>query len=218
MLESKNLEIGAVKGAFLDKMKKRGWDVRGVEISADAVKLGKEIYDIDIFCGTFNEYKTYEKVNVICMYQTLDHVPDPKFIDEHSYELLNKEGTMVIEVSNIESIENELSNRLKFERYYFPRHLNHFSPRVLKRILTNSGFSIISCSNYFPFTWTDFFRKIITYKNKQLAPPTKVNNEIKATVPLLLMTTTKPTIKQNIMQKFYRCFPGWRITIIGQKL
>jgi SAM-dependent methyltransferase len=214
----KLLEIGAARGAFLDKMKKRGWDVRGVEISGDAVKLGKELYRIDIFQGTFAEFETNEKFDVICMYQTLEHVPDPKFIVEHSYELLNKSGIIIIEVPNIESIENKVSGRLKFERYDLPRHLNHFSPLVLKKLLESSGFSVIYCDNYIPFIWTDFFKKIINRKNKKTTKEiTEPNNkEMSASIPL--KTASKPTAKQSMMRKFSKWFPGWRVTIIGQKL
>jgi SAM-dependent methyltransferase len=214
----KLLEIGAARGGFLDTMKKRGWDVRGVEISGDAVKLGKELYGIDIFHGTFGEFKTNEKFDVICMYQTLEHVPDPKFIVEHSYELLNKSGIIVIEVPNIESIENKVSDRLKFERYDLPRHLNHFSPSVLRALLKNTGFSVIYCDNYIPFIWTDFFKKIISRKNRRT---TSVSTEIKnveINISMPLMTATKSTVKQDILRKFSKWFPGWRVTIIGKKI
>ncbi len=216
----KLLEIGAARGAFLDKMKKRGWEVRGVEISGDAVKLGKELYGIDIFQGTFAEFKTNEKFDVICMYQTLEHVPDPKFIVGHSYELLNKSGIIVIEVPNIESIENKISGRLKFERYDLPRHLNHFSPSVLRALLKNTGFSVIYCDNYVPFIWTDFIKKIITRRNKGITlMNTELNNnnkEMHTSMPL--MRAAKPTAKQNILRKFSKWFPGWRVTIIGKKI
>jgi 2-polyprenyl-3-methyl-5-hydroxy-6-metoxy-1,4-benzoquinol methylase len=212
------LEIGAARGGFLDIMKKRGWIVSGVEISKDAVRLGKELYDIDIFQGTMEEYETQEKFDVVCMYQTLEHVPNAKFIVKRSYELLNKSGIIVIEVPNIESIENKVSRRLKYERYDLPRHLNHFSPSVLRALLKNTGFSVIYCDNYPPFIWTDIFKKIINRKNKKASSKSTELNIKEMNVSIPLMTATKLTVKQNMLHKFSNWLPGWRVTIIGEKI
>lgn len=215
--KGKLLEIGAARGGFLNAMKNRGWNVNGIEISSDAVKLGKDLYGIDIFCGTFSDFKTTDKFDVICMYQTLEHVPDPKYIVERSYELLNTDGIIVIEVPNIQSIENKLSGRLKFERYDLPRHLNHFSPAVLKKLLEQTGFDVIYSDNYPPFIWTGFVKNIINRKNKKISeqPSVAANESKNDTIPL--MKAPLPGKKQTILRIMSQRLPGWRFTVIGRK-
>src|SRR6185436_10359474 len=42
------LDIGSGTGAFLAVMKKKGWEVRGVEPDEDARRLAKQLYNLDI--------------------------------------------------------------------------------------------------------------------------------------------------------------------------
>ena len=57
-------------------MKERGWNVKGVEISEAACKIAKDKYNIELFNGNFLNFVSEEKFDVICMYQTLEHVHD----------------------------------------------------------------------------------------------------------------------------------------------
>ncbi|CAN0531624.1 unnamed protein product, partial [Scytosiphon promiscuus] len=115
-----------------------------------AVKLAKSVYNLDIFCGTFDQFKPQKQFDVICMYQTLEHVPNPDFIIDRSYELLKKDGILVIEVPNIKAFDIKIDNERKRLSYDLPRHLNHFHPSFLSKEIKKRKFEILDIDLHYP--------------------------------------------------------------------
>lgn len=212
----KILEIGAARGNFLKVMEKRGWEVYGIEISKDAVQLSKQINDIELFCGTIEEFNSNEKFDVICMYQTLEHVPNPEVVIRRSYEMLTKNGIILIEVPNIKGHDIKSNEEKRRLIYDLPRHLNHFSPNILSRELKKKGFKVTKVDRYYPEFVLNFFKKrsqnkTNTTTNNNKAPESK---SLQDNIPLAKSNTS---LKGKIINLLPLFFPGWRFTIVGQK-
>lgn len=212
----KILEIGAARGNFLKVMKERGWEVDGIEISKDAVLLSKQINDIDLFCGTMEEFTSNEKFDVICMYQTLEHVPNPEIIIRKSYEMLNKNGIILIEVPNIKGYDIKSNPEKRRLIYDLPRHLNHFSPKILSRELTKKGFKTITIDRYYP----DFILNFFKNRNSVKVASSSDNNEKKESTSQqknIPLAKNNISFKGKIINLLSLFFPGWRFTIVGKK-
>jgi len=207
------LEIGAARGGFLKVMRERGWQISGVEISENAVKLAKEINNVDLFCGTFDQFNTKNKFDVICMYQTLEHVSNPKKVIEKAYLLLNKKGILVIEVPNIKGFDIKKDKRRKKLVYDLPRHLNHFSPKFLSNQLIKIGFSIIEKDRYYPQFLLDWMETKQKGKNELHTGSNCSENNSKE-IPLKKHNKTWKVKFLDNVSKFY---PGWRFTLVAQK-
>lgn len=208
------LEIGAARGGFLKVMHDRGWEVKGVEISEDAVKLAKEVNGIDLFCGSFEDYSSENKFDVICMYQTLEHVANPKEIIKKSYELLNKAGVLIIEVPNINGYDIKKDKIRRNMVYDLPRHLNHFSPSFLSKQIKNFGFQILEIDKYYPQFILDWMAsKNQTYELKSVskAPHNKIKQEVE-------LKKYNKSWKVKLLDSFSNLYPGWRFTVIAKKL
>jgi 2-polyprenyl-3-methyl-5-hydroxy-6-metoxy-1,4-benzoquinol methylase len=213
------LEVGAATGGFLRAMRRRGWSVQGVELSHDAVEAAREYEAVDVFCGALEDYETEETFDVICMYHSLEHVPDPAYVIERSYQLLNPNGIVVIEVPNINSFDIKWSRKRKLLNYDLPLHLSHFTPEVLTERLRATGFKILDVDVYYP----DFLLKLVEWWGRHRRatdesspvldsdqPPLESNEEL----PMAMKTSNW---KIGLFRAVAKVFPGWRFTIVARK-
>lgn len=212
------LELGAARGGFLKVMRDRGWDVDGIEISPEAALLGKKLYNILLFNGILEEYKSNKAYDVVCMYQTLEHVYNPAYVIRRSYELLNKNGLLVIEVPNIESADMWFNKERKHLTYDLPRHLTHFTPTILSTYLESTGFKI----EYLELAYPEFLNRLlslISNKNAstKVIDDSLVQKDTSASTPLSMAKLTFSR-KAKILRFIASLFPGWRFTIVARKV
>lgn len=221
----KLLEIGSAMAHFLDAMKRRGWDVKGIEISEDAIELARQ-QGIEVFCGILEDYQTDEKFDVVCMYQVLEHVPDPAYVLERSHQLLNPGGFLVVEVPNLESFDAKINPQRRYWNYDLPRHLNHFSPGVLRKKLRKSGFEIVDIDLYYPnfiiSLYSIFQRfKLSAQPTTEATPPGSAKTKESASAELAHFPPRARRLrnrKTRLLKRIVRHFPGWRFTIIARKI
>ncbi len=136
----KLLDVGCAFGFFLSVAKKQGWDVHGVELSPHAAKgaqrpLGKD----RIHQGTLED-APFKKNSFDCitLFDVIEHVPDPMQTIASAYELLGKEGIVVIETANVDSLVAKI--RKEHWTYFLLGHLHYFSRKTLRQALTQAGF------------------------------------------------------------------------------
>ncbi|MFT6244125.1 MAG: SAM-dependent methyltransferase [Salibacteraceae bacterium] len=210
------LEIGCARGEFLTEMKKRGWDALGVEISEDAGKIAND-NGIETFVGVFADYEPPLKLDAICMYQTLEHVPDPKEIIVKAFNDLNPGGIFVVEVPNIECFEQKFSKTRKHLSYDLPRHLSHFSPNFLKAEFAKAGFSEVHIDMFPPKSLVKLINKVQQRKNNKGVVQNSSAQEEKETTKKYSLLRKPNTKKSQIIRAISKLFPGWRFTITGIK-
>lgn len=140
--DTRLLEIGCSAGMFLWHVKKMVKEVVGIDFDAAsaayaAKKCGCTVYTTEI-ASTPLEKKSFD---VICMFQTLEHVKDPlKFLDEVA-EYLKPEGILYVEVPNLKDIlvsSYDLPYHAQF--YYHSAHLYYFTLKSLSKLLAKAGF------------------------------------------------------------------------------
>ncbi len=139
----KILDIGCGDGSFLLNIKKRGWDVLGVDTSAAGqdYMVNKKL---PILKGDFlNADIEPESMDAITYWYSFEHLANPGEYLEKTYRTLKKSGILVISVQNIESLQAAFSGN-KWFHLDVPRHILHFSPSTLKKILSSSGFEILA--------------------------------------------------------------------------
>lgn len=208
------LEVGAALGGFLNVMRARGWQVKGVEVSAAAVEAAKKEHGVDIFCGTLGEFETDEEYDVVCMYHSLEHTPNPAYVIDRSYDLLKARGIIVVEAPNLAGFDARINRERKLLSYDLPRHLNHFTPATLSKRLEKKGFEILDIDLYYP----DFVLRLAERRRARL--PMRVNavvegfDESGVELPLARKNTNWKT---RLLKYGSRLFPGWRFTIVARK-
>lgn len=142
-------DVGAGTGIFLTKFKDLGWEVGGNELSSDAVSYARKVHKINLKKGDFNTSNIINKrYDVVTFNSSLEHLYDPKMALNKAFKMLKKEGLIVITVPNIESL-GELILRKNWWPLHPPKHLYHFSPKVLSNMIIDAGFRINKISHWY---------------------------------------------------------------------
>ncbi len=135
----KLLDFGCGSGLFLERMRGLGWDVMGVDISQDTVFRLRYDLDIPAVVGTLPHPELKPGTfDVITMWQALEHVPWPRQILEAAKDLLVPGGKLIIAVPNIASLPFKWFRKAWFA-LELPRHLTHFTPETLRRMIESCG-------------------------------------------------------------------------------
>lgn len=137
------LEIGCGSGFILKAALDIGFhNVYGVEPSRDAVeKADEKIQDkivIDIFRpGLFKE----NFFDIICFFQTIDHIVDPNELLQNCYKILKPNGIVFCINHNTEA----LSTKILGERspIFDIEHIYLFNKSTIKKIFENNGFEVV---------------------------------------------------------------------------
>ncbi len=136
----KLLDVGCGGGVFLERMRKFGWDVCGLEMAEDVARRVERRTGIKVHVGTL-PYAGFQpqSFDAVTFWHVMEHVPNPREVLESAAKLLRPKGLLVIEVPNIESW-----SFAEFGPYWYglelPRHFQHFSPTTLTAMLPEGAF------------------------------------------------------------------------------
>ena len=136
------LEIGCGSGTFTGMAQKEGIDIRGLEISPEAVA---EAHSQGITCidtGTIEDkVASGETYDAVIFFHVLEHLVDPRAFMENLSSVIREGGSLILQVPNI----NSWQARLFGKRWYgldCPRHVCNYSAGALEYLVTSSGFRI----------------------------------------------------------------------------
>ena len=154
----KFLEIGAGNGAFVAFLRRHGWIADGTDLFPGAAKKAKALFNVDLLVGDLADLDLhYESFQMIGLYHVLEHVFNPKELLFRINKVLRPDGTIIIEVPNIDCLQFEL-----FKGTWFclqpAGHIWHFSPLTLQRLLSDTGFEVIHTCHYSPSHGSNAFR------------------------------------------------------------
>ncbi len=143
-LEIRNtlLEVGCGNGFFLEEAKNRGWkQALGVEPSTDAIEHADPTVRRSIVCdimrpGLFPR----ESIDMICLFQVFDHLPDPAAVLEACADALKPGGRILCLNHNVDAV----SARLLGERSPIVdvEHTYLYSPQTLSALFESRGFRV----------------------------------------------------------------------------
>jgi SAM-dependent methyltransferase len=150
------LEIGTGTGVFLARMEKAGFQTRiGIEPSQAAIEAADPDVKPLIREGIFDPADFAPgSISMICCFQTLEHVPDPRKLVEDSFNLLEPGGLLALITHNADGRLNRLLGRRS--PIIDIEHLQLFSPDNLRFLLQKAKFARIaieSLSNTYPLRY-----------------------------------------------------------------
>jgi ubiquinone/menaquinone biosynthesis C-methylase UbiE len=160
--EGNLLDIGTGIGQFLSHARLYFTSVSGTEVSKTGARIAQERYGLEVYVGSAEELSLPPaSFNNITLFHVLEHVPDPAMLARKCHELLKPGGVLVIAVPNDVLAWGSAIKRwgkklgLKpFQKFSgvlgiakagasSEIHLSHFTPAVLRMLLSNAGFLIV---------------------------------------------------------------------------
>lgn len=135
------LDVGCATGYFLDMARDEGWKTYGMELSEYAGALARE-RGHEVSVGGLFELKTGERMDVVTMWDVLEHVDSPRMFLESVKEYMNPGAYVAINTPNIGSVWARVMGK-KWHAILPPEHINYFNEENLKLLLEQIGFEIV---------------------------------------------------------------------------
>ncbi len=135
------LDIGCAFGGFLNAASDY-FTSYGIELSKYAGDHAKKIFGNNIHIGDLDNHNfNRDFFSVITMIELLEHLREPVSALTECYNLLKKNGLLVIQTANMDALQAKLLK--KRYAYFMPGHLSYFTKRNLTEMLQMIGFSRI---------------------------------------------------------------------------
>lgn len=124
-----SLDIGCAAGYFVSYLKNRNWNSMGIDVSKAMINVAQK-NSLHVINGDFLETPFQEKsFDLITMWATIEHLPDPlKFLEKISF-LLKPKGKFILSTCN-----TGIFARIRKENWRFlnvPEHIFYFNKNNL---------------------------------------------------------------------------------------
>lgn len=136
------LEVGAGFGHFLADARTAGYDVTGVELSRTGSTYARDTLGLTIHTAQLADAPLAGPYDVICAWDTIEHVPDPVAFLRTARGLLSDDGVLAFSTPYISSVPGKLLG----ERWWTLKpveHIWHFTPQTHATALTRAGLALV---------------------------------------------------------------------------
>lgn len=131
------LDIGCGEGTFLEAAARRGYRVTGTERGAAAEHASTQLE----VCASLEEARERAPFDVVTLWHTLEHFRSPRETLTMARSLLRPGGLVIAAVPNASGLQARVFGSRWFH-LDVPRHLFHFNPRSLERLLVETGLDV----------------------------------------------------------------------------
>jgi SAM-dependent methyltransferase len=123
-------------------MNRHGWEAVGIDMSQSAIETIKRDMGLTAFAGSLpHDELEPASIDLVTMWHSLEHVHDPVRILREARRLLVPSGRLIVAVPDFSG----WPRRWFGPAWYgldLPRHLTHFTPKTLTRMLEHAGFRV----------------------------------------------------------------------------
>jgi SAM-dependent methyltransferase len=142
--QGRYLDVGCGSGGSLGVAQVLGWQVAGIEMDAAAAdkarRFAHEVHVGDVLAAPFSA----GRFDVVTAFHVLEHVADPVVVVRRMLQWLAPDGLAIIEVPNAGGLGARLFGRA-WSGLELPRHLSHFTPESLGRVVQQAGGRVVWC-------------------------------------------------------------------------
>jgi SAM-dependent methyltransferase len=134
------LEIGCAYGFFLE-LAQHVWQVKGSDISADAVEYARTQLGLDVESGSIESLTLPAAAfDVVAMWDTIEHLYDPVLAVQKAGAALRPGGLLALTTGDIGGLLPRIQKT--GWRLYQPNHLYYFSKPSMTHLLDQAGFDL----------------------------------------------------------------------------
>lgn len=138
------LDVGCGSGLILQEALFRNkWKLSGLEPNRPLAKYVQDCLGIPVLPILFEEYSAEKSsIDILTMWDVFEHLAKPVDALRKVHALLRDDGIFIFQIPNYESW-NRIVFKNAWSGYDLPRHLHLFPSKVLHKLLSTTGFTII---------------------------------------------------------------------------
>jgi SAM-dependent methyltransferase len=144
--EADLFEIGCAYGFFLDEVQNEVRSARGIDICREAVAYAARERGLKAVHGDYLTHDPGGKVDVIALWDTIEHLRRPDLVLRKAAEDLRPGGAVALTTGDIGSLNARLRGG-SWRMIHPPIHLHYFSVPTLTKLLDRCGFDIVHVSH-----------------------------------------------------------------------
>ena len=157
------LDVGSGTGAFVEALRKSGWQADGLEPDPSARKVAQAVFGIALLDIEQLFQLPSASVDAITLWHVLEHVHDLNGYMQQFHRLLKPGGSLLIALPNYTSWDAQYFGKW-WAAYDVPRHLYHFSPEAVRSLSNRNGFSLGSVR---PMWYDAFYIALLSHQHQQ---------------------------------------------------
>jgi len=161
------VDIGSGTGYFAAFMKKRGWQVTGIEISDNAREYSVARFAIRAVTPAEIREMPPGSADCITFWHVLEHLYDPDMWMGEVNRILRDDGRCIIALPNFASADSTWF-RNRWAALDVPRHLWHFTPAAFVRF---AGRHELACEKISALPLDLFYISCLSYRNEGKSIP-----------------------------------------------
>ncbi len=136
------LDVGCATGMLAAWMRDRGWEARGVDVCRQSAEYGQRVRGVPIHAGTLEEARFAPGAFAAVHFSHLvEHLPDPRSFLAEVRRIIRDDGFLLVTTPNIDGLQARLFGPRW--RSAIADHVVLFSRRTLRRLLGESGFTVV---------------------------------------------------------------------------
>jgi 2-polyprenyl-3-methyl-5-hydroxy-6-metoxy-1,4-benzoquinol methylase len=160
--EGSVLDVGCGTGAFLHVMQQAGWKITGLEPDEKARKKAKELYQLELESSGQLFSQPAGSFDAVTLWHVLEHVYTLHDYIDQLKRLLKQDGKLFIAVPNYTCYDENVYKQF-WAAYDVPRHLYHFSPIAMEKLLGMHNLKITAVR---PMWYDSFYVSMLSEQYK----------------------------------------------------
>lgn len=133
------LEVGAGAGFFLKAAERAGWDVTGLEISAEAVSFARQELGLNVLNMPAEQLDGLDLYDAVVMLDVIEHLFEPHQVLEHVRRVLRPGGVLMVSTPNLNAL-SRIALGPSWAVLSPGEHLYYLTEKTLRAILEVTGF------------------------------------------------------------------------------
>ncbi len=134
-------EIGSAYGFFLEIARQQFAEVEGIDLSREAAAYATDVLGVPVSAGDFLGFPLEGEVDVVCMWDTIEHLARPDLYIEKAAAHMPAGGILALTTGDIGSLVARWRKE-QWRQIHPPSHLHYFSRETLRLLLARRGFEV----------------------------------------------------------------------------
>jgi SAM-dependent methyltransferase len=136
------VEVGCAYGYFLNLVKDKSLSHEGFDVTPDGVKFAKKELGVNASNENFLTKKFKHKVDLVCMWDVIEHVGQPQEFVKKAASILEKGGALALTTGDIGTLVPRI-RKGKWRMIHPPTHIYYFDKKTMTALLDMNGFDLL---------------------------------------------------------------------------